>query len=180
MLPSTFTHMMAITFPRQDVQTHAAYRSFFKWDIEPCVLSLIPEPCAGLLQGTKKALLEQLKAIMGSLLPELLSKQPLQQWQSNTQSALLAAFRKLAIAVLRHRYRSTEHLCLLRGLLASLLHGMLSCHASIAHSGGASHIYRKGHQAGGAEYCLRMQSPMALKIVLCKRSASRVACNDRG
>ena len=111
-----------------------------------------------LLQGAEKALIEQLEAITGGLLPELMSKQPLQRWQLDTQSALLAAFRKLAIAVLRHRYRSPEHLCLLRGLLASLLHGMA------AHSGGASHVHLKGHQAGGAEYCLRMQPPVALKL----------------
>ena len=74
---------------------------------------------------------------MGDILPELLSQQPLQRWQLDAQSAFLAAFRKLAITVLRHCYRSPEHLCLLRGLLASLLRGMLSRRANMAPCGSA-------------------------------------------
>ncbi len=84
-----------------------------------------------LVQGAGKALLRQLEGTVGGLLPELLCKQPLQFWQQDTQSTFLAALQKFAIAVLRHRYRSTEHLCLLKSLLAGLLHGKVSCHKTI-------------------------------------------------
>ena len=75
------------------------------------------------LQGAETTLLGQLEDITGGLLPDLMSQQPLQAGRQNTREKLLAAVKKLAIAVLRHRYRSPKHLCLLTGLLASLLRG---------------------------------------------------------
>ncbi len=81
-----------------------------------------------LLQGADKALLRQLEGTVGGLLPGLLRKQPLQLWPQDGQGTFLAALQKFAIAVLRHRYRSAEHLCLLESLLAGLLHGEFSCH----------------------------------------------------
>ena len=79
-----------------------------------------------LLQGGEMALLAQLEDSTGGLLPELLSGQSLQLWPQAAQSNFLAALKKFAIAVLRHRYRSAQHLRLLTGLLAGLLQGRLS------------------------------------------------------
>ena len=88
------------------------------------------KPCL-LLQGASRALLGQLEETVGGVLPELLSKQPLQLCQQDTQRTFLVALQKFAIAVLRHRYRSAEHLRLLKSLLAGLLHGKFSCRKSI-------------------------------------------------
>ena len=96
------------------------------------------------LQGPEEAPLGELEAIAGELLPELLSQQPLQLWQQDSQTKLLAALKKLAIAVLRCRYRSPKHLSLLTGLLASLLHGEShSCTRLVQHYGSARPIKQR-------------------------------------
>ena len=75
------------------------------------------------MQEAERRLLQQLEGIIGGLLPEILLKQPLSQWEQDEQLHLLAAARKYATAVLRHFYRSARHLSLLAGLLASLPSG---------------------------------------------------------
>lgn len=75
------------------------------------------------LQETSGGLLPQLEDILAGRLPELLFLQPLQRWPHKQQSAFLYALKKIAIAVLRHHFRSAKHLGLLRGLLASLSDG---------------------------------------------------------